>query len=113
MEPKCATCNKLGASGLDEKQFDVTKKVLRSGLTKNFIRCKNGKNVLPSNRNFEYVEVSENFNRLIDNNRTWTAHFGLERTNPSLIHFQNDEIRGVQPPCLILRQKFTPPLMIF
>lgn len=56
MEPKCLTCNKLGESGLDEKQFDVTKKVLRSGLTKNFIRCKNGKNVLPSNRNFEYVE---------------------------------------------------------
>ena len=88
MEPKCATCNKLGASGLDEKQFDVTKKVLRSGLTKNFIRCKNGKNVLPSNRNFEYVEVSENYNQLIGNNRTWATHFGLERTKPSLIHFK-------------------------
>ena len=56
--PRCATCNKLSESGLDEDQFDITRKTLRSGLTKNFIRCKNGKNVLPSNRNFEYVEVS-------------------------------------------------------
>ena len=80
MEPRCATCNKLGASGLDEKQFDVTKKVLRSGLTKNFIRCKNGKNVLPSNRNFEYVEVSRNFSQ--EEDQTWSIDFGLKRTKP-------------------------------
>ena len=80
MEPKCATCNKLGASGLDEKQFDVTKKVLRSGLTKNFIRCKNGKNVLPSNRNFEYVEVSRNFSEQANQ----TCPFWVE-TNKTLV----------------------------
>ena len=54
--PFCKTCPKLEDAGLDLKQFNVQTKKLKSGVTKYFIKCKNGRNVLPRNMNQEYAE---------------------------------------------------------
>lgn len=64
-KPECKTCASLEEIGLDTSQFDITYKYTRSGVGKITIRCKNGENVLPGNRNYEFAEcVCNRWNRV-------------------------------------------------